>query len=686
MSADDSTTGDEDAVELKLAHDHVAGFAKARKPILAVEELIWNALDADADNVWVEFEYNDLDGLESIVVTDDGHGIHPATREESFGTLGGSPKLGKDKTPNRRTMHGKQGRGRFRAFALGSLVEWVSRYKDGDVVKEWSIRGDSSNLRWFPHTKPEVIERGAPGTAVIVSNLTVPSPTSLTSEAAQHDLLLDLAPYLRSYPGVTITLDDHVLDPEAVIESEDKYDLAADVDGVPISATLVILEWNFSVQRRLLFCTPDGFQRHEELASIQAKHARGSDFTAYVMSDVIAQMSDPELDMGEMEPRIRGLAEAARDKLREHFKAKEALKHSALIELWKAEGTYPFEGEATPIGHVERQVFDILAVNVNERLPGFESGTRESRWLTFKLLRQALETNPSSLNIILTEVLKLPSVEQDEFAEMLQRATLSGIVKAAKVVTDRIKFLAGLRDILFDPVSKKLLKERYQLQRILVEELWVFGEGYYLGLDDQNLKALLAAHLNILGRQQIAEDVRDINGDEAIPDLMLYRQFPDDRQRGHFDHLVIELKRPSVKGGQEEIGQITRYGVSVQKDSRFDKARTRWKFVLVVNDLDEMGEQLCTQRDRPYGHVHQSANLDVIVKKWSDILQDCQWRHEFYRKKLELELEDGDGRAFVERKHAQFLPKAEQGEKKKKSKSPKTARPQPRKVANSKPV
>ena len=676
MGADDSTSGEDEAVELKVADDHVAALTRA-KPVKAVEELIWNGLDADAENVSVEFEFNNMDGLESIVVRDDGHGIHHDTREESFGNLGGSPKRTKDKTPGGRTMHGKLGKGRFRAFALGALVRWVSRYEDGDSVKEWSIRGDLANLRRFPGTKPEIVKDGKKGTTVTVSNVTLASPTQLTSEAARDDLLLDLAPYLRSNPDVNVTLRDEVLDPEAVIESEDDYQLMADVGGVPISAKLVIIGWNFSVQRRLLFCTPEGFARYEETAGIQAK---GSDFTAYVMSDVLAEMSEAELPVAEMDPRIRALGEAARDKLREHFKAREALKRHALIEQWKAEGTYPFEDDATPIARVERQVFDILAVNVHDRLPGFEAGTTEGRWLMFKLLRQALETNPSSLKTILTEVLKLPKAEQDDFAEMLQRAKLSGIVRAAKVVSDRVKFLAGLTDILFEPVTKKLLKERSQLQRILVEDLWVFGEGYYLGSDDQSLKALLAAHITVLGREQIAGDVKDINGEDAIPDLMLYRKYAA-RQEGHFDHLVIELKRPSVKGGQDEIGQIQKYAFTVQKDPRFDKEKTRWTFVLVVNDVDEMGDQLCTQTDREYGHVTQRDNLNVFVWKWSRVLQDCQWRHEFYRKQLDLELQEGDGRAFVEQKHAHLLPEVDRGAKVKKPGKGKKPPAQPRKAA-----
>ena len=81
---DDSTPA---PVELGVADDHVAAFTKARKPIIAIEELVWNALDADAENISVELDFTKLGGLDWILVHDDGHGMDPAEREQSFGNL-----------------------------------------------------------------------------------------------------------------------------------------------------------------------------------------------------------------------------------------------------------------------------------------------------------------------------------------------------------------------------------------------------------------------------------------------------------------------------------------------------------------------------------------------------------------------------------------------------------------------
>jgi len=63
--------------------------AKAQ-PIVAVAELIWNGLDADATEITVDLEDDQLGGLRRIVVTDNGHGIPIADAPTLFRKLGGA--------------------------------------------------------------------------------------------------------------------------------------------------------------------------------------------------------------------------------------------------------------------------------------------------------------------------------------------------------------------------------------------------------------------------------------------------------------------------------------------------------------------------------------------------------------------------------------------------------------------
>ena len=65
-------------------------------------------------------------GLEAITVTDDGDGIPYADAPVLFGNLGGSWKrLSRRSKSKKRILHGEEGKGRFRALALGRVVDWI---------------------------------------------------------------------------------------------------------------------------------------------------------------------------------------------------------------------------------------------------------------------------------------------------------------------------------------------------------------------------------------------------------------------------------------------------------------------------------------------------------------------------------------------------------------------------------
>lgn len=52
--------------EIQVQDDHLERIAQTRKPILALAELIWNAVDADATKIDVTLVEDDLDGLKAI--------------------------------------------------------------------------------------------------------------------------------------------------------------------------------------------------------------------------------------------------------------------------------------------------------------------------------------------------------------------------------------------------------------------------------------------------------------------------------------------------------------------------------------------------------------------------------------------------------------------------------------------
>jgi hypothetical protein len=134
--------------EIQVQDDHLQRIAQVRKPILAVAELIWNAVDADADRVDVVLHDDQLGGMQAIEVSDNGHGIPYAEAEDLFSRLGGSWKQGGHRSQEkRRILHGKEGRGRFRVFTLGRVVDWHVCYAAKDGLRSYRIAMMKDHLK-----------------------------------------------------------------------------------------------------------------------------------------------------------------------------------------------------------------------------------------------------------------------------------------------------------------------------------------------------------------------------------------------------------------------------------------------------------------------------------------------------------------------------------------------------------
>ncbi|MEX2138501.1 MAG: ATP-binding protein [Pirellulales bacterium] len=647
-------------ISLHAAHDHIIGLTKFRTPIVAVEELLWNSLDADAENVNVSLTLNHIGGLTRLVIADDGHGLPLAKAEESFGSIGGSPKLKMNETPKGRRPHGKTGRGRLKAFGLGSTVRWESHFLENGKCQRFSITGHRSTIDSFEISDPVDVAEPRSGVTVEITGIDGLFSSLVNSEYAATELAQRLALYLNQYPGIEIIYDGVAVDATTGQSHTADYEVEVRVSPDEThKATLTVIEWDRTTNRALYLCDRDGFARDERPPGIQAP---GWDFTAYFKSELVEKLdSEDALALDELHPTVKAIVDVSKDALRTHFRKRDSGRGADLVRQWKAERIYPYENApADPVTTAEREVFDVCAVNVHQYLPSFENQDRANKLLTFRLIKQGIESNPTALQTILREVLALPAEKQDEFAKLLGKTKLSAIINAANIVVDRLDFLASLHELLFGE-HHKTLNEPRQLHPILANELWLFGEQYQLGVDEQSLKNTLLTHIKLLGREEVVTDVasvKDLDGRDRYLDLLLYRQFPTMRE-GHFEHLVVELKRPSITLGKKEIGQIEEYAFAVNDDQRFDKEQTQWNFVLIGNDLDPFATQKCSSDDRAFGHI-KTGQVNIYVRKWATVIADAKWRYEFFRKQLEYQATTDDARAYLKDRHSKYFPETDQ--------------------------
>lgn len=644
-------------INVQAQADHLDSIAKGN-PLSALAELIWNSFDADAHEVHVTINENGLGGIEEITIRDDGHGLPIDEAKTAFGSLGGSWKKRAGRTiGEKRILHGKEGKGRFKAFALGNKVSWTTTFDSSDGFQAYQIVGNRSNLKQFVIAKPTTPEKCKSGTVVAINEISESLGLLASDEKAVERFSEFFALYLHDYPGIHLYFCDKEITPTSTQKEFREYFLK-DIDigrGEKVSATLQVIEWNTKRDRKICLCDEGGFTLRELDAGIRP----GSEFqfTAYLRSPFIAELNkENRLELDNLDSGLSALVEVARDRMRAHFRERKAAAGADLVREWKVEGIYPFQGDAQdPIETARRQVFEICALNVHEYLADFRRAETKSRKFTFRILREALEDSPAALQRILQDVLELPKDKQEELAELLDRTTLSAIIEASKLITNRLTFLKGLEEMLFNKDSKKELDERSQLHKILEEETWIFGEEYHLTSSDETLTTVLAKYISKLRPGEKIEKVVRDDGRQAVIDLLLAREIPQNFKNQR-EFLVVELKRPSQKVDLEVKAQIESYALAVVEDERFDVSNTRWSFIAVSNELTAQAEKTVNQPQLPHGYFHVADHFRVGLMTWGEVLQQCRTRLELFRTKLGYTATTDDGVALLRERYAKYLP------------------------------
>lgn len=631
-------------------HDHLQGLVKT--PLAGLVEVVWNALDADANEVKISVQESDAGGVEAVVIEDNGTGMTQYDAEKGFGGLGGSWKKGAQATlRDQRQLHGRLGQGRYAAYGIGERIVWYSVTEEDGKRTRIRLTGSRSNLQDFEIGDPEETTEPV-GTRVQVTVPNAVAQTALLKDAVIESLTAEFALYLTQYEQVRILWNGNALDPKKYIERLSPYELTVSEDE---TVSLTVIEWTFKrVDRALFLCDAEGMTLSQVPPSI---HAKDFQFTAYLKWQRFREMKHDILLADTAGHEAQPVLDAAREQLRIHFRDRAEERRKETIQRWHAEEVYPYEHEpVTEAEIITRETFDVVALAASRVIN--ESKTPGKR-LALNLMKEAVESSPSSLKRILQDVIGLSKDELAEFDALLNRTSLSNMLRASRVIGDRLDFLALLDTIIWEREAKKATLERDHLHKMLEQEPWVFGEEWSVSTSDQRLSRVLRAHLSLLGEDvSVAEDPNDpvllSNGRDGRPDLVLWRAA--EVQQNRLEHLVVELKRPKVTLGIKELNQIEIYADSVLKDTRFDKETTHWEFWIIGDEVDSYVDNRRRQQNMPVGAVQHTREYTIWVKLWSEILRDANHRHKFVQKNLDWQASRDHSVERMREKYAEMLP------------------------------
>jgi len=645
-------------IDIGVERDHIEAQTKANG-ITALSELIWNSLDADATEINVDYRSTALGGYEYIRVKDNGHGLTYEKAQDVFSRLGGSEKKVKTQSPGGRPYHGKEGKGRYKSLALGDLVEFLSVYETEGKYSQFTAKIDRNQLSRteFSDLKQLKKSNGIKGFQITVTNVNIKNVEQAVKVTNRKEIEERFASYWITYPNFRIFFNGDELEFRSIIKHTDEETIKIEKDGVENAFKIKIIEWNFENKRKTYLCNSDGIPFLEVNIGLRSSSVP---ISVFIQSDYIEKLQrENTIDFWENDDIVTQAYKESKTFARDYIRKRLHYYSKAFIDELKQKGIYPYKGNAdNVVEETKRQVFDIVALQIHEYLPSFNEQDDKGKKFTLALVGEALENDSKHLSKILTEVIGLPQDKREELSDLLETTSLSNIIDTMTEIKNRLHFLNGLEQIIYNKELQKGFKERKHLHKIIVNETWIFGEQYTYGVDDLTLKNVLKAYLrDAMGRDDFEEVVEsEDNADlKTIPDVCLWQQYS--MGSAGKENLVIELKKPGLDAGFDEKTQIESYASKVVNDRRFPKNKTRWKFILITKDIKSELLPHLKQANRSYGHISQLDNCDVFILTWGDIISEAKLRHEFIKERLNINLQENEeGLAYIKEKYKEYLP------------------------------
>jgi hypothetical protein len=618
----------------------------------ALKQLVANALDADSSRVDVRIHFNELDAPERVLISDDGVGISPSEMEDAFGPVGVHVR----RTGPARELIGFRGIGRFAVFALAVESRWqtIARSPGGTVQQMWAMVPGRRAI--------EIVEKSvadAPtGTSIDMTLRHRDDVKKLFSsvKSVKRVLFNSFAAYLARYEDeVEIWVND---EPVRLGEFVDeRLDEEIHGQGELPDASLHHMVLGQQVEQvapnLLVFATKGTTVSHEVLGDegIPGKKYLGLVDSAY-LSDLT---NTAKSELAEFDPGFQALKGEASNRAKRFIAQRQGDHAKAFLERARRQPYYPYKSPAqSPVDRYRRQLYDGVLLTLEEQYR-IGSAPNNQQKLIFALARQLLQSE--DLASVLTSVLGLQGEEVARFASLLRRTSLSSIIAVADLLVDRLRFLDELEVLVYGSPAK-WVKERSQLHKIIEGHTWVFGEQFHLMGSDRTISKLLLDAASALGPED-SQDLIDVDPRlRDIPDLHLERSQWNEGAK-FYQHLVVELKRPSVKVGISHVAKLHRYAEQIVESPVWgQKANShRFTFVLVSAEISkavtksyQAGEELGLLSRPSLQHP-----TELWALRWSDYLDSRREELKFLEKEIEITA-DPDLLEYLRERVGEYLP------------------------------
>lgn len=645
----------------------------------AICEFIWNGFDANANNVRISYTANELGGISSLSIEDDGDGISRSTLNETFGRYQDSIKQQSFQWSSQ--VKGHKGKGRYSFNCFSTCAHWKTVCEEDGKLLQHSISIDSNDNDHFnDHSEDadkKVVHDVPTGTIVTFDNIELSKEFFESADFLDY-LRREYAVFLKlnSSSDKSIFINGKKLDYDLIISDSDTttiHVIDEKNDNTDYCFDLTFIRWHEKMKENYssYFLDHQGIEHFEKTTTLNKKDT-GFHHSVYVVSSYFdsfypstnahdtefqeenSEIEQQQIDFGE------GRRRTEKDKVFKELvkqittwiigKQKQYINEVASEELWTK-----FENNGTvvkPKNEYEQLLFDDLKRTVkgiySVQPKVFINISTEQAKTLVGCINLLLQTDKrEDLVTIIDSVVKMTEAERHQLANLLQATDLAHITSTINLLTNRVRTVSAIKKMLYDKSLKAY--EVDDVQSLISKAFWLFGEEYNIVTEaEPDFQQALEQYLQKINKttkgvgksRDSVEKLKNPDANKEM-DIFAFRQTKDSNR---IENLIIELKRPSVKLGELEMSQIKTYMRTILSEPQFNSTNAKWTFILVGNGFDKSGSiEAEIDSNKTWGKkdliLHNDKNnqyYEIYVKTWSTIFDDFEMRHDFLLKKLQL--------------------------------------------------
>ncbi|WP_271810479.1 ATP-binding protein [Clostridium beijerinckii] len=632
-------------------------------------EYIWNGFDAGASKIEIIFNENELGGVDSIYINDNGKGIIYEELDQTFNrVLDSNKKIIKRKG----NIHGSKGKGRFSFISFAEIATWDTVYNNGSDKQRYKIQILKSDA-----TKYEVGDKcsceSKIGTKVTISGIFSLKKDDIFDYKFIQYLKDQFAwfLYLNKEHKYEISINGKSLDYMTFIDESASKDLTISIDDYNFEINFI--KWNGRIKEKYYFYFRDSenTQVYKKFTSFNKKslefphsiYVKSTYFDDFYAEDPNAKTLENQIGiLNEKNQKDRTFKELdnelinlVKQQVELYIKTQAPKK----IEELEKDGAFP-KFKNNKYDEMKKEDLKEVLTEIYVIQPKIFNCNLEHKKTIVGFLNLLLDTDEREGIInIMENINSLTPEERNKLNDVLRKTTLSRIIKTVSLIQNRLKVIEALKMLVYDETN--FTNERDHIQKIVEENYWLFGEQYNIVSADKNFEKLLENYTYLLDGYK-SEESYHIDNPQRLrrPDIFMCRSRSTySEATENEENIIIELKAPYVTLDNTIYRQIEDYMIFISKESRFNSDIRKWKFIMVSRKVDDDIIQLYDDwKDKGKRFlVKWSKQFEIYAMTWDDVFKNFEINHKYILNKLEFDkaiiseevknISDNEGRSLV---------------------------------------